>query len=181
MEILEWKPARSIGRLFFMLAFIFILILFGILLYVTSLNAIESFWILFYVLLALIFIFIVNLYNVEQMRYILSTDSLIIQWGPYRKKIHFTNIQQLMIIPIKSIQGFRLGGIRLPGYSFGTFELPIDGRKKLITLYATNLMSLVVIKVQKNDKTKYYGLTPREPNKFVDELDERRKENKSIL
>lgn len=129
-------------------------------------------WILF-LFICLVFVF--NFYSLDKLQYVLSEKSLMIKWGFLRKEIPFETIKKIMITPTRYFQGIQLGGFRSPGYHIGLFEILIEGKPIKITLYTTNLKSLITIVVKKGEKTKYYGLTPKNPNKFIEELNIRRR------
>ena len=105
------------------------------------------------------------------MQYIISPKhKLIIKWGLLVKELDLYEIIEVRFFPTRIYQGIRLGGLRLPGYSVGLFDLKVNEKDEKINMFATNFKSLVIIKVKKDQKIKYYGITPAKPEIFIDEL-----------
>jgi len=105
------------------------------------------------------------------MKYIISPErKLIIKWGFLVKELYFETIIDVTFFPTKIYQGIRLFGLRVPGYSVGLFDLKVKEKNEKINMFATNFKSLIIIKVQKGQKIKYYGITPAKPEIFIDEL-----------
>ena len=108
------------------------------------------------------------------MQYIISPKhKLIIKWGLLIKELDINTISEVIFFPTRIYQGIRLDGLRLPGYSVGLFDLKVNEKDEKINMFATNFKSLVIIKVQKEQKIKYYGITPSKPEIFVKELNNR--------
>jgi len=105
------------------------------------------------------------------MQYIISPErKLIIKWGFLVKELNFEVIMDVSFFPTKIYQGIRLGGLRLPGYSVGLFDLKVNEKDEKINMFASNFKSLVIIKVQREQKIKYYGINPSKPEIFVEQL-----------
>ena len=59
----------------------------------------------------------------------------------------------------------------LPGHLIGKFRLLIEGIFQKVSLYATRLENLILIKSQERPN-KYYGITPEKVEEFIFKLKE---------
>lgn len=180
LKSLIFRPEKSRGLLFSIIFLLLVIMLFIILIIVIPVLNFHAIFLLFIIFVIICIVFLINFYNLDKMRYIITSEKkLVIKWGFLVKEIDFNTIIEITYFPIKSFQTIHIAGLRLPGYSIGLFELNLSGVYEKINMYATNYKSLVLIKVQKRDKIKYYGITPKAPDIFVKELNNRTN-NKNI-
>ncbi|HME55793.1 MAG TPA: PH domain-containing protein [Candidatus Lokiarchaeia archaeon] len=99
-----------------------------------------------------------------RMCYLVGADRLILRWGFSKKVILLTTIETVGPPSTGTFDGIREGGVGIPGYRLGSFSMLIDGDYRHVTLVATDLSRLIIIKTTQGQ---YYGVTPNVPDEFI--------------
>jgi hypothetical protein len=102
------------------------------------------------------------------MTYLLDRNGLIISWGGERQFVPMDSVQR--IVSGEGIgSGVRIHGVNWPGYHVGRQVLEDRGD---LVVYATTALSNQLFVIT---PTLIYGISPRDPEKFLKEVDLRRK------
>mgnify|MGYP003590176384 CR=1 FL=1 len=103
------------------------------------------------------------------MRYKLKDDGLYLICGPMHSKIDYNTIEKIekTDLPFDVISS-----VRIPGYAL--FNIPYSYRGKIRMYFTVALKNILLIKT--NDG-KQYGITPKDEEKFLEELNARIKAN----
>ena len=120
--------------------------------------------------IGIIGLFVVFLYAFYGMKYVLTNETLVIKWGLFKKVIPYSAIEDIEYSKGRRYQGIREGGANVPGFYLGKFKLIFEGEFSSVSLYATSLSNLLLIKIKDG---KYYGISPKNGDLFYKLINER--------
>lgn len=119
--------------------------------------------------IGIVVVFAIFLYGFYGMKYILTNEYLIIKWGFFKKVIPYRTIADIEYPKGRIYQGIREGGANVPGFYLGRFKLMFEGEFWGVSLYATSLSNLLLIKMNNGN---YYGISPENGDLFYKRINE---------
>ncbi len=99
------------------------------------------------------------------MRYTLTSNSLILQCGPFKDEIDFAEMKKFFETDLA--YSITSTGFKLPGYTLFTVYYTDKGNVKM---YSTSMLKNVIL-IETNNKK--YGISPANEQEFVKLLNER--------
>ncbi len=161
--MVQFKPKASISGWFFSL--LLVLVMSGIILLLRPLAAQNMALLILSVLPTVIFLFVFLYFLIifPTMRYILSDQELILKCGPVRYVIPYKEIEEIE----KTDLGYHPSstGWKLPGYAL--FKIYYADRGHVRMCATRVLKGILLIKTVKGE---LYGITPRDEERFMEEL-----------
>ena len=126
------------------------------------------------ILIMIVFLFALLIHGVNNLRYILGDNLLIIQFGLIKKNIPYTHILKVFNAPKGYFQPYlpRLKAKSgASGLALGKFYCEVDGSLNKLSQWGTSKEDLIIFSVLTGkDELKYFGITPEMKWNFIKEL-----------